>query len=199
MDVNRNSYNKIADQWGEDRSKYSFVTKVVIDFSKRVIPKGSILDIGCGTGFPNAKYLSEEGFSVTGIDFTETLLEKAKALNLPNANFILSDFFDYKPDTLFDGIIAFDSFFHFPREKQPLIYERVSAWMKTDSILLFTHGTVDGEITGEMFGEEFYYSSLSLNDVHNLLDKAGFEVLQTIENYRERDSDIPLVIMAKRK
>ena len=41
-----------------------------------------MLDIGCGTGFPIDAYLSGQGFSVTGIDVSARMLEKARKLNL---------------------------------------------------------------------------------------------------------------------
>ncbi|MBI2830315.1 MAG: class I SAM-dependent methyltransferase, partial [Chloroflexi bacterium] len=36
------------------------------------------IDLGCGTG-ANAIYLAQHGFDVTGIDFSEAAIEKARA------------------------------------------------------------------------------------------------------------------------
>lgn len=198
MDQNKNSYNKIADQWTKNRSQ-SFLSELVIEFASRVKKGGKILDIGCGTGYPIAAYLVDQGFHVTGIDFSENLLQKAIGLNLPNSNFELCDFFDYKPKDKYDGIIAFDSFFHFPKEKQESIYSKVGQWMEKDAYLLFTHGYMDGEITGEMFGEIFYYSSLDKNHVCQLLASEGMEVVWLKENYIEKNTDRQLVILSQKK
>ena len=198
MDQNKNSYNKIADQWTKNRSQ-SFLSELVIEFASRVKKGGKILDVGCGTGYPIAAYLVDQGFHVTGIDFSENLLQKAIGLNLPNSNFELCDFFDYKPKDKYDGIIAFDSFFHFPKEKQESIYSKVGQWMEKDAYLLFTHGFLDGEITGEMFGEMFYYSSLDKNHVCQLLASEGMEVVWRKENYIEKNTDRQLVILAQKK
>lgn len=198
MDQNKNSYNKIADQWTKNRSQ-SFLSELVIEFASRVKRGGKILDIGCGTGYPIAAYLVDQGFHVTGIDFSENLLQKAIALNLPNSNFELCDFFDYEPKDKYDGIIAFDSFFHFPKEKQESIYSKVGPWMEKDAYLLFTHGYMDGEITGEMFGEMFYYSSLDKNHVCQILAAEGMEVVWLKENYIEKNTDRQLVILAQKK
>jgi SAM-dependent methyltransferase len=39
----------------------------------------SVLDLGCGTGI-NAVYLAEQGFDVTGVDFTPLALKRAREL-----------------------------------------------------------------------------------------------------------------------
>jgi trans-aconitate methyltransferase len=81
-----------------------------------------VLVNGCSTGFPNANYLSTRGFHVTGIDASSAMIMAAKKNSIPNADFILSDFSDFKPEQHFDGILAWDSFFHFQNKKQRMIY-----------------------------------------------------------------------------
>jgi 2-polyprenyl-3-methyl-5-hydroxy-6-metoxy-1,4-benzoquinol methylase len=61
--MNKSSYNKIAREWSNKR-KESFVSSLVIDFANKTKPKGHVLDVGCGTGLPLAKYLSDRGFFV---------------------------------------------------------------------------------------------------------------------------------------
>jgi 2-polyprenyl-3-methyl-5-hydroxy-6-metoxy-1,4-benzoquinol methylase len=196
-DKNRKAYNSIAGQWAETRGK-STISNLVIDFAKKIKCGGKILDIGCGTGYPIAKYFADNGFIVTGIDISENLLQKAAAQKITNATFYVCDFFNYKPIEKYDGIIAFDSFFHFEKEKQNEIYAIVSAWMEKGAYLLFTHGNIDGEIAGEMFGETFYYGSLKTEDVHKLLKENGIEIELSIEKYREENMDRDLVIIGKK-
>jgi 2-polyprenyl-3-methyl-5-hydroxy-6-metoxy-1,4-benzoquinol methylase len=43
-----------------------------------VLPRGRILEIGCGTG-TNAVWLAEQGFTVTGVDIAPLALERARA------------------------------------------------------------------------------------------------------------------------
>lgn len=197
MNINQSSYNQIADQWAAERHT-SFVSKLVIDFASRVKSGGHILDIGCGTGYPIASYLSAQGFQITGIDFTQNLLDNALALNLPRASFQLCDFFDFSPHEKYDGIIAFDSFFHFPKEKQHEIYPRVASWMIPGAYLLFTHGLHEGEITGSMYSAPFYYSCLDISTVLMLMHEAGLHPVNIHEHYIERDMDRDLVVLAQR-
>lgn len=48
-----------------------------IRFVKSIIVKGSVLDVGCGTGLL-ASGLGKEGFTVTGLDSSPEMLEQAK-------------------------------------------------------------------------------------------------------------------------
>jgi 2-polyprenyl-3-methyl-5-hydroxy-6-metoxy-1,4-benzoquinol methylase len=88
--INKESYNKIAEKWAEIRSKHHLNT-LVKDFSLKIKPNGKILDIGCGTGYPIAKYFSDNGFSVVGIDISENMLQKAKdqKIKMPNLSCVI--------------------------------------------------------------------------------------------------------------
>jgi len=41
---------------------------------------GHVLDLGCGNGIPAAKWLSDNGFRVTGVDLSDTMVERAREL-----------------------------------------------------------------------------------------------------------------------
>ncbi|MDR0289467.1 MAG: class I SAM-dependent methyltransferase [Treponema sp.] len=197
MDINKISYNRITERWADSRNKSS-PSKFIIGFSSKIKPNGKILDIGCGTGYPIIKYFSDNGFSITGIDISENMIKKAIEQDYKNATFHLCDFFEYEPIEKYDGIVAYDSFFHFPKEKQKEIYKIVSNWINIGGYFLFTHGNEDGEIEGNMFGEKFYYSSLNTKEVHKLLLEYGFEIEMSIEKYKDENMDIDLVIMARK-
>jgi ubiquinone/menaquinone biosynthesis C-methylase UbiE len=54
------------------------------------LPRGNLLELGCGTGHWTA-YFSGEGFKVTAIDTSETMLQIAKEKNIGNAIFQKAD------------------------------------------------------------------------------------------------------------
>jgi len=198
MNTNRKAYNKVAKEWHKSRRSKQ-IDQCIVDFSAMLKPQSKILDIGCGTGFPIDKYLCEKGFSVTGIDISENMLEIAKSQNLENANFQLCDFFEFEPLEKYDAIIAFDSLFHLPKEKQAEIYNRLSMWSNQEAYILFTHGKRNSEVSGNMFNENFYYSSLDTKEVHELLLLNGFEIVQSTENYKDEVSgERDLLIIAKK-
>lgn len=196
--INKSSYNKIVDEWDNARKNGS-ISSLLVLFASKLKSNRKVLDIGCGTGSPVTKYLSEKDIIVTGIDISEEMIKKAKELNLKNANFIVTDFFDYNPIEKFDGIVAFDSFFHFGKNQQKDIYKRTSSMLTKGGYLLFTHGKNDSEIIDKMFNEDFYYSSLAVNDVKQLLKESGFKIIELIEDYKENNDARELIVLARKK
>lgn len=195
--INKTSYNQIADQWAAVRNE-SFVSDLIIDFAQKIKTPGNVLDVGCGTALPNAKYLSEQGLHVTGIDASEEMIRLAKAHNIINADFYACDFFDFNPHKQFDGIIAWDSLFHFAKDQQALIYPKIFSMLKPGAHFLFTHGKLDNEHKDMMFGHPFYYSSLSKERLLDMLIRLGFQLEYSHEDFREKGSHRELVVLVKR-
>jgi 2-polyprenyl-3-methyl-5-hydroxy-6-metoxy-1,4-benzoquinol methylase len=194
---NRTSYNRIAKQWTEIR-KNSFVSQLVVDFADKVIPNGHILDIGCGSGLPLTKYLSERGFRVTGIDVAEEMIAIAKSASIERADFIISDFFDFITKDKFAAILAWDSLWHFPKTKQNSLYLKIGSMLSANGYFLFTHGNVDGEHVDTMMGEPFYYSAISEQDIYKQLTKNGFEIDYALNDFKENNSHRAFVVLAKK-
>lgn len=193
---NKVSYDKIAEQWTTVRKDMQ-VSKLVIDFAKQVKPNGSILDIGCGSGLPITKYLCDKGFAVTGIDYSDKMIEIAKKSSIP-ANFILSDFFDFTISEKFDGIIAWDSLWHIAKSKQESIYPKISNLLKPNGLFLFTHGNVDNEHIDTMMGEEFYYSALSEAEIVENINRNNLVMEYSYRNFTEDGSHRTYVALTKK-
>jgi SAM-dependent methyltransferase len=73
-------FQDFADNY--DRESFTSGTSGEVDFIEREInfdKKSSILDIGCGTGRHSLE-LARRGYTVTGIDLSPSMIEKAKAL-----------------------------------------------------------------------------------------------------------------------
>ena len=56
----------------------------------RVPAGGDVLDLGCGNGIPAAKWWSDNGFRVTGVDLSDTMVERAREL-VPGSTFLRGD------------------------------------------------------------------------------------------------------------
>ncbi|MEN2402474.1 class I SAM-dependent methyltransferase [Flavobacterium sp. MC2016-06] len=195
--MNKDSYNKIIENWIKARNN-AIVNKPILDFAARIKPEGNILDIGCGTGLPIAKYFSMNNFSITGIDASSKMIETAKSNKIENAEFLICDFFDFNSDQKFNGIIAWDSLFHFPKQRQIEIYRKVYDLLLPGGYFLFTHGKEEGEHVDKMFGESFYYSCLSRDFVLNLMTEIGFEIEYSIENFVEENDQRDWVVLARK-
>ena len=75
-------YERHADAWVNARLREgSLYERGWLDrFCALVPPGGSVLDFGCGAGAPIAKYVSERGHAVTGVDSSPAMVAKFRAL-----------------------------------------------------------------------------------------------------------------------
>lgn len=76
----------------------------------------------------------------------------------------------------FDGVIAWDSFFHLGMDEQRDMFPRFAAHAKSGAPLLFTSGPAQGEAIGSYCGEPLYHASLNPEEYRSLLDANGFSV-----------------------
>lgn len=91
---------------------HGFMEKAWLDRFLALIPAGgSILDVGCGTGHPVARYMLGRGYAVTGVDSSPSLIAKARE-RFPDREWIVADMRDLALGRRFDGLIAWHSFFH---------------------------------------------------------------------------------------
>lgn len=77
----------------------------------------------------------------------------------------------------FDGILAWDSLFHLPLDKQEQAIRKIVKLLKPNGIFLFTAGGKAGELTSTMFETEFYYSSLSSKKYESILADENCQVI----------------------
>ena len=77
-------YNSYSERFSQTR--YA-VWDVVKNFNSSIDPKSKILDAGCGNG-KNMAYLQNEGHTINGIDFSDSLLDicREKSLNVQNSD-----------------------------------------------------------------------------------------------------------------
>ena len=112
----KNGYNKMAEKYLASRVVVEDVSLFLKEFASMIKEKDKVLDIGCGAGIPDTKFLSKK-FEVIGIDFSEKQIELAKQ-NVPNAKFICKDMTELDfPENYFGGILANYSIIHVPREE----------------------------------------------------------------------------------
>ena len=110
-------YERHAEEWDKDRGR-SLFEKAWLDRFLALLPqKASILDIGCGSAEPIARYLIEKGCEVTGIDSSPALIGMCKD-RFPDQDWIVADMRTLSLDRRFDGILAWNSFFHLCPEDQ---------------------------------------------------------------------------------
>jgi len=171
-----NLYERHAQDFNDDRSR-SLQEKEWLDrFLSHVRPSGVVLDIGCGVAEPIARYVLERGFRIVGIDSSSSMIEMCRA-RFPDSEWIVGDMRTLKLDRHFDGLLAWDSFFHLRTDDQRAMFPRFAAHAASGAPLMFTSGTTEGEALGSYHGEPLYHGSLDTTEYEQLLVANGFTIL----------------------
>jgi trans-aconitate methyltransferase len=142
-------------------------------FLALVEPGGTVLDVGCGMGEPIARYILDRGFGVVGVDSSPSLIDLCRQ-RFPDSEWQVADMRSLALGRRFDGILAWDSFFHLEMDEQRAMFPRFAAHAKALAPLLFTAGPAQGEAIGSYHGEPLYHSSLDPAEYERLLEAIGF-------------------------
>jgi trans-aconitate methyltransferase len=141
-----------------------------------LLPCPSVLDIGCGSGEPIARYLVEKGCMVTGVDSAPEMIDICQD-TLPQQSWSVADMRFLALGRRFNSILAWDSFFHLCQDDQRRMFPIFRSHAVPDAALLFTSGPDHGEAIGSFEGEALYHASLAGADYRALLDENGFAVV----------------------
>jgi len=147
-----------------------------------------VLDLGCGTGLPFARTISETGVDVVAIDILPKMLAYAKQ-NAPLATCIVADMREYlagvAPGT-FNGVVANCSIIHLPRDEHLTVFRAIRRALAPGGTFLF--GGLKGDQPGlesAWLGQPFYHSYYAMDTTVKLLEEAGF-----IVSYAEGERDL---------
>jgi SAM-dependent methyltransferase len=147
-------YQRHADAWSRDRGE-RLVEKAWFDRFLAVLPRdAAVLDLGCGSGVPVARYLIECRCRVTGVDAASAMIAMC-ADQFPEEEWHVADMRTLALSRTFDGIIAWDSFFHLSQAIIPSAGEEMSTYQ----------------------GEPLYHASLDSAEYRHLLGDNGFDVV----------------------
>jgi SAM-dependent methyltransferase len=175
-------YEDNAAAWDRLRNPGSLFEKPWLDrFLALLPPGGSILDLGCGSGEPIAAYLIRSGYALTGVDSSPSMIAMCRE-RFPQNQFHVADMRTLAIDQRFDGILAWDSFFHLSPDDQTTMFPIFAQHAAPGAALMFTCGPAHGEVCGEFAGEPLYHGSLDPEEYQALLDGNGFSTVANIFN-----------------
>jgi ubiquinone/menaquinone biosynthesis C-methylase UbiE len=174
-----NGYDRIASNYNGFRR--ISVNKHELDSFVNHLPRPStVLDIGCGTGLI-AKFLSDRGISVTGIDISKNMLSLARSIS-PNSKFYKMDMTRMRfAENNFDGVVALYSIIHVPRKYHERIFKKINRMIKPNGIALLSVGgsNLENFIDNNWmnWGGKLYWSHFDKETNLRLVEKAGFKVI----------------------
>lgn len=172
-------YQRKAENWEADRGRSLFEKAWLDRFLSLVPGRGSVLDLGCGSGEPIARYFIDGGYDVTGVDSSPALISLCTE-RFPSSIWTVADMRTLHLSRRFDGIVAWDSFFHLAPDDQRGMFPIFGDHIAERGALIFTSGPAHGVAIGSFHGEPLYHASLDADEYVSLLDAAGFDVVDHV-------------------
>ncbi len=173
-------YEKHAAAWDHDRQAFGWNDKPWHDRFLNQLPMGaSILDLGCGSGWPVARNMADRGFRVTGVDTSPAMIALCRE-RLPLREWIVADMRGLSLGRRFDGVLAWDSFFHLAPDDQRRMFRVFADHATPAAHLMFNAGPDQGVALGDYRGDLLYHASLSPAEYAALAEGIGFEVIHHV-------------------
>ncbi|CAM5421095.1 class I SAM-dependent DNA methyltransferase [Streptomyces abikoensis] len=159
------------------------------------LPPGSrVLDVGCGTGLPTARQLTDAGHRVVGVDLSPGMLELARD-NVPKAEFHLADLADLRDGRLgvFDGAAAFFSLLMLPRAEIPHALRMLHGLLRPGGLLALSMVEADVDDYAIPFlGNTIRVSGYLRDELRQVVREAGFDVAgENSLAYAPASTDVP--------
>ncbi len=183
MDL-KDTYDRIAEDWHRDHLKddwwFAWAEKLV-----GLLPDGArVLDVGCGGG-TKARWLADRGFSVTGVDISEKMIEIAQR-EYPGIAFQVLDMRDVGtlPET-YDAITAWASFLHLKKSEVLGVLRACRDRLNPGGLISVTVKHIrPGQAEEEQKTEDDYgyaytrfFSYHTLDEMRQFVSDAGFRIV----------------------
>jgi ubiquinone/menaquinone biosynthesis C-methylase UbiE len=112
--------------------------RAIVDLAEAGEIRGSVLDVGCGTG-DNALYLASKGHAVTGLDFVPMAIDRARSKAKDrgvDARFEVGDALNLASlGRQFDTVIDCGLFHTFDDEQRPRFVDGLAAVLRKGGVL----------------------------------------------------------------
>ena len=141
------------------------------------IPRGGrILDLGCGSGRDSFAF-SRLGFSVIPADGSEEMCAQAERYTGLEVRKMGFSEMDYRNE--FDGVWACSSLLHLNSRELPSVLRSVYAALKENGVFFACFKKGNDEGPGP---DGRYFNNLTAEKLRNLLEDAGFRIMDIWEN-----------------
>jgi SAM-dependent methyltransferase len=181
----RSGYDVLADEYVAhvfEELQHKPLDRALLDrFAEEA--QGPVCDMGCGPGHI-ARYLHSRGASVSGIDLSPQMVERAGQLN-PDIPFAAGDMLDLDvADEAFAGIAAFYSIIHIQRVDVVRALRELKRVLKPGGLLLLSFHVGReilhrDELWGKKIDVDFVF--FEPQEMAGYLTAAGLTLVETIE------------------
>lgn len=135
---NFKQYSRYYDLLYKDKD-YKSESNYVFESLKKFNPEiNTLLELGCGSG-GHAKFISEFGIEITGIERSKDMVLEASVKNIPNFKPIIGDITDFNVDEKFDAVISIFHVISYLTDNKGLIncFNLANKHLKTNGLFLF--------------------------------------------------------------
>ena len=186
ISLNRKAWNNVAEKY--DNAKYSKPNSAIDFFCRELPERGSILDIGSGTGLPFAKLFLEKGFNYLGVDLSSQMIKIARK-NVPLAKFKEMSMTDLDYDKKFDGVFSHYSMLLLNPQLFKDVAKRIAKSLKENGLFYLSlnepmvkDADLDEDVICEIMGETMYSRAYTEEEILDVFTPLGLKKLQI---YRE--------------
>lgn len=190
-------YDNYAPLYWEKYGLYSNIThqQFLQEFLSHLSSNSTILDAACGAG-RYEPFLLEKGHSIIGIDQSQGMLARAQE-RFPSVKYEKIRLQDITYQGIFDGVICMDAMENVCPEDWALVLNNFHRALKPYGYLYFTAETLENAdeneikqafdraqqaslpvVYGEFPDEEVYHYHPTNQEVKELAQQAGFEILR---------------------
>jgi len=185
MDV-RESYDSAAaayaEHLSEELARKPLDRHLLNRFAEETRGRGLVADLGCGPGHV-ARYLSQQGVAVVGVDFSSQMIAVARSLN-PDIDFRVEDMRHLTAsDASFTGIVLFYSIVHFDLTELPPVLREARRVLVDGGLAIVSFHAGDYIVhRDELFGApvSLDFRAHLPESVVDVLHSAGFAVIEEV-------------------
>lgn len=137
-------------------------------------PAATVLDLGCGTGWPMATSLAHQVAAWVGVDESPEMIAQFSTA-VPTATTLTSDMATMDLGSLqFDLCFSWGAICHLQPELQIATLKRVAAHTRPGGRILFTGGPDAGSCNGHVGPHEVHHYSIGQAAYDELMTSLGF-------------------------
>ena len=178
------AYKKLAKTYAKQNENRAHIYSEIVKFTKLLPQNGSLLDLGCGTGFDSKDFQKlRPDLTILGIDISKEMLEEFEKI-APGIEHIRADMVTYIfPKNVFDGIWMNASFLHIPKENADTVIKKVVGALKPQGLLYIRVKEGSGEkfVPAQNYGHkdiERFFSFYTKDELENLLSKYPVKIIE---------------------
>lgn len=202
ISLNRKSWNNVAEKYND--ANYGKMNPAIDFFCKKLPERGSILDIGSGTGLPFAKLFLNKGFNYLGVDISSQMIKIARK-NVPLAKFEEISMTELNYDNEFDGVFSHYSMLLLSPQLFKEVAKRVVKSLKGNGLFYLSLNEprvkiadFDEDVICEIMGETMYsraYTEEEIVEVFNPLRLKKLQIYRETQNSEEFGTEYMMVFV----